>query len=93
MVEGVRGATLACDLLMLWLKYFNNQKTTTMKHTTICICSLLGGMVLGSALAMAFTPKSGPEMRNLVGDFLNEEFEKWRKAYKEAMPACDCDQK
>jgi gas vesicle protein len=50
-------------------------------------------MVLGSALAMAFTPKSGPEMRNLVGDFLNEEFEKWRKAYKEAMPACDCDQK
>lgn len=26
MVEGVRGATLACDLLMLWLKYFNNQK-------------------------------------------------------------------
>ncbi len=64
-----------------------------MKHTAICICSLLGGMVLGSALAMAFTPKSGPEMRNLVRDFLNDEVDKWRAAYKEVVPTCDCEQK
>ncbi len=64
-----------------------------MKNTTICLCSLLGGLVLGSALAMAFTPKSGEEMRGLVRDFLNDEINKWRSAYKEAVPSCDCEKK
>ena len=29
-----------------------------MKHTTVCIFSVLGGMVLGSAIALALAPKS-----------------------------------
>ena len=64
-----------------------------MKNTTLCIFSVLGGMVLGSAVALALAPKTGQEMRGLVRDFLNEEIEKWRAAYKDAMPACECDKK
>ena len=64
-----------------------------MKNTTVCIFSVLGGMVLGSAVALALAPKSGQEMRGLVRDFLNEELDKWRSAYKEAMPSCDCEKK
>jgi gas vesicle protein len=64
-----------------------------MKHTTLCLFSVLGGMVLGSAVALALAPKSGEEMRNCVRNFLNDEIEKWRAAYKEAMPACDCEKK
>lgn len=64
-----------------------------MKNTTLCIFSVLGGMVLGSAVALALAPKTGHDMRNFVREFLNEEIDKWRAAYKEAMPACDCDKK
>ena len=64
-----------------------------MKNTTLCIFSVLGGMVLGSAVALAFAPKTGQEMRSFVRDFLNEEIDKWRSAYKDAMPTCDCEKK
>ena len=64
-----------------------------MKHTTLCIFSVLGGMVLGSAVALALAPKSGQEMRNFVRDFLNEEIDKWRAAYKDVVPACNCEKK
>lgn len=64
-----------------------------MKNTTLCFVSVLGGMVLGSALALAFTPKTGEEMRTFVRDFLNDEIDKWRSAYKDAVPSCDCDKK
>ena len=64
-----------------------------MKNTTLCFVSVLGGMVLGSAVALALAPKTGQEMRSFVRDFLNEEIDKWRSAYKEAMPACECDKK
>ncbi len=64
-----------------------------MKNTTLCIFSVLGGMVLGSAVALALAPKTGQEMRSFVRDFLNEEIDKWREAYKEAIPSCDCDKK
>lgn len=64
-----------------------------MKNTTLCFVSVLGGMVLGSALALAFTPKSGEEMRGFVRDFLNDEIDKWRDAYKGTMSACECDKK
>ena len=47
------------------LKFF-----TIMKHTGICIASLVGGMVLGSALAMLFTPQSGPELRQSIRDLI-----------------------
>lgn len=64
-----------------------------MKNTTLCIFSVLGGMVLGSAVTLALAPKSGQEMRSFVRDFLNDEIDKWRSAYKDAMPACDCEKK
>ena len=64
-----------------------------MKNTTLCIFLVLGGMVLGSAVALALAPKTGQEMRSFVRDFLNEEIDKWRSAYKDAMPACDCEKK
>ena len=64
-----------------------------MKNTTLCIFSVLGGMVLGSAVALALAPKTGQEMRSFVRDFLNEEIDKWREAYKESIPSCDCDKK
>ena len=65
-----------------------------MKNTTLCIFSVLGGMVLGSAVALALAPKTGADMRSFVRDFLNEEIDKWRSAYKEAMPSgCECDKK
>ena len=64
-----------------------------MKNTTLCIFSVLGGMVLGSAVALALAPKTGQEMRSFVRDFLNEEIDKWRSAYKDAMQACDCEKK
>ena len=64
-----------------------------MKNTTLCIFSVVGGMVLGSAVALALAPKTGEEMRNFVRGFLNDEIDKWRAAYKEAMPSCECEKK
>ena len=64
-----------------------------MKNSTLCIFSVLGGMALGSAVALALTPKTGQEMRQFVREFLNEEMAKWHAAYKEAMPGCDCEKK
>ena len=63
-----------------------------MKNTTLCFVSVLGGMVLGSALALAFTPKTGEEMRRLVRDFINDEVEKWRLANGSSKP-CECEHK
>jgi len=47
-----------------------------MKHTGICITSLLGGMLIGSALAMLFTPQSGADLRRQIKDFLDNEADK-----------------
>lgn len=51
-------------------------KKIAMKHTGICMISLLGGMVVGSALAMLLTPQSGPELRGKIKDWVEEEVEK-----------------
>ena len=64
-----------------------------MKNTTLSIVSLLGGMLIGSALTLALTPKTGEEMRNLVRDFLNDEIGKLHSTCKEAMTPCDCEKK
>lgn len=47
-----------------------------MKNTGIIITSLLGGLIVGSALTMLFTPQSGPETRRQIKDFLNDEIDK-----------------
>lgn len=44
-----------------------------MKNTGIVIASLVGGMILGSALTMLLTPQSGPELRRQIKDFVDEE--------------------
>ncbi len=44
-----------------------------MKHTTICIASLLGGMAIGSVLAMLLTPQSGPELRSKIKNAVEDE--------------------
>ena len=55
-----------------------------MKNTGIVIASLLGGMIVGSALTMLFTPQSGPELRGKIKDLIDDEIEKVR---------CKCDEK
>ncbi len=47
-----------------------------MKNTGISIVSLVGGMIIGSALAMLLTPKSGPEMRQNIKDLIDDEVDK-----------------
>ena len=39
---------------------------------------MLGGMVIGSALAALLTPKTGPEMRDAVKKLVNKEIERVR---------------
>ena len=43
-----------------------------MKNTGIVIASLVGGMILGSALTMLLTPQSGPELRRQIKGYLDE---------------------
>ena len=64
-----------------------------MKNTTLCIFSVLGGMVLGSAVALALAPKTGEEMRKFVRDFINDEVEKWRLANDISHKSCECEHK
>ncbi len=47
-----------------------------MKHSTVCAASLLGGIVIGSALAMLFTPQSGDELRSMIREKFNREVDK-----------------
>lgn len=53
-----------------------------MKNTGIAIVSLVGGMIIGSALTMLFTPQTGAETRKQLKDFIGDELDKVR---------CKCD--
>ncbi len=64
-----------------------------MKHGLLCFASVVGGMVLGSAIALAVAPKTGEEMRKLVRDFINDEVEKWRLSGDVAHKSCECEHK
>ncbi|MBR5807838.1 MAG: YtxH domain-containing protein [Alistipes sp.] len=64
-----------------------------MKNTTLSIVSLLGGMLIGSALTLALTPKTGEEMRHLVHDFIHDEIDKLHAACKDSIKPCDCEKK
>lgn len=61
-----------------------------MKNTGIIIASLLGGMIVGSALTMLFTPQSGPELRGKIKDFVDEEVKKAR-AKLDGKEGCECE--
>ncbi len=54
-----------------------------MKNTGIFIVSLVGGMIVGSALAMLFTPQSGPELRRHIKDFIDEEADRVKEKAEE----------
>jgi len=62
-----------------------------MKNTGICIASLVGGMVIGSALAMLLTPQSGPELRHAIRDVFDRELNKVKDEMDKMR--CRCDEK
>lgn len=49
-----------------------------MKNTGIAIVSLIGGMIVGSALTMLFTPQSGPELRKQLKDLIDDEVDRMK---------------
>ena len=55
-----------------------------MKHSVCTLVSFLGGMLVGSVVTMLVTPQSGPELRNMIRDYVDHEAEKIR---------CHCDDK
>lgn len=50
-----------------------------MKNTGITIASLVGGMIIGSALTMLFTPQSGAELRKQIKDLIDDEVDKFKE--------------
>lgn len=69
-----------------------------MKNTGIVIASLVGGMILGSALTMLFTPQSGADLRRQIRDLLDNEVEKLRDKVEQVeemieKARCRCEEK
>ncbi len=60
-----------------------------MKQTTLCLTTLLGGMIIGSALAMLLTPQSGPELRNNIRERFDREMEKMRQEIDKVRCKCE----
>lgn len=90
-----KGKALARTLQALLL---NLKHSATMKNTGIAIVSLVGGMIIGSALTMLFTPQSGPELRQKIKDSIDDEIDRVKdklgKVEKEIEEArCKCDGK
>lgn len=52
-----------------------------MKHTGLCLVSLLGGALIGATVAMLVTPKTGHQMRDSLRDFLDEHLDGIRCKY------------
>ena len=86
----------------LWRGLCNTwHKTKTlriMKNSGIVIASLVGGMLIGSALAMLFTPQSGPELRKKIKDLVNDELDKVQDKIGEVEERideirCQCEEK
>ena len=46
---------------------------------------MFGGMLLGSVVTMLVTPQSGPELRNKIRDYMDNEIEKARSRCDEAV--------
>lgn len=62
-----------------------------MKNTSTCIASMIGGMVVGSALAMLFTPQSGPELRRTIREVVDREIDKVKSEVDRVR--CNCEEK
>ena len=55
-----------------------------MKHKTICVASLIGGMIVGSALALLFAPQSGNELRGKIKDMIDDGVDRMMSKAEEA---------
>ena len=69
-----------------------------MKNTGIAIVSLVGGMIIVSALTMLVTAQGGPELRQKIKDSIDDEIDKVKdklgKVEREIEEArCKCDEK
>lgn len=62
-----------------------------MKNSTACIATFIGGLILGSAITMLVTPRSGPEVRQSIRDFVSKEIDKAR-CKCDADNGCECDE-
>lgn len=67
-----------------------------MKNTGIAIVSLVGGLIIGSALTMLFTPQSGPELRSKIKESLGDEIDRMKEKLNEVeeqieQARCKCD--
>lgn len=68
---------------MFWLAVCKDSRcnlkiVVTMKNTGLCLLSMLSGAVVGAALTVLLTPKSGPEMRDAIRDYVTGELERVR---------------
>ena len=69
-----------------------------MKNTGIAIVSLVGGLIIGSALTMLFTPQSGPELRRKIKESIDDEIERVKNKLNEVEEqieeaSCRCEEK
>ena len=67
-----------------------------MKNTGIAIVSLVGGLIIGSALTMLFTPQSGPGLRRKIKESLGDEIDRMKEKLNEVeeqieQARCKCD--
>ena len=67
-----------------------------MKNTGIAIVSLVGGLIIGSALTMLFAPQSGPELRRKIKESLGDEIDRMKEKLNEVeeqieQARCKCD--
>ena len=67
-----------------------------MKNTGIAIVSLVGGLIIGSALTMLFTPQSGPELRRTIKESLGDEIDRMKEKLNDVeeqieQARCKCD--
>ena len=67
-----------------------------MKNTGIAIVSLVGDLIIGSALTMLFTPQSGPELRRKIKESLGDEIDRMKEKLNEVeeqieQARCKCD--
>ena len=69
-----------------------------MKNTGIAIVSLVGGLIIGSALTMLYTPQSGPELRRKIKESIDDEIERVKNKLNEVEEQieearCRCEEK
>lgn len=60
-----------------------------MKHSGICLCSFLGGALVGAAAALLWAPKTGNDTRRMIKDFVKREIDDVKQGFDEM--ACHCD--